>query len=176
MTARLSCRSAPVAPRVMAPAEEAPEVVGTWYSSRGMFFFSFLFFLWKRLVSGSCEMAQGSDGGDGRTVAVDDGVGEIWLTIGGSLGEREKTVAVEENFVRQNWAVRGNLHMDVIEADVSIGQARIENRAGRIYLNAFTFYIKYIIYCSNWRNCTFQLFPLPDLAVDAPNPGLDDGC
>lgn len=41
-------------------------------------------------------------GGDGRMVAGYDGVGEMAGVWG-----REKIVAVEENFVRQNRAVRG---------------------------------------------------------------------
>lgn len=40
-------------------------------------------------------------GCDGRMVAGYDGVGEMAGVWG------EKIVAVEENFVRQNWAVRG---------------------------------------------------------------------
>lgn len=70
----------------MAPAEEAPEVVGTWYSSRGIF-----------VRRAGCVLGEG----DGEWWLLCDGVGEMAGVWG------EKIVAVEENFVRQNWAVRG---------------------------------------------------------------------
>lgn len=74
MTARLSCRSPPVAPRGMAPAEAPPEVVGTWYSSRGMVCCERCGKEWCLWCMRSREEG---DGSDGRMAVGSDGVGEI---------------------------------------------------------------------------------------------------